>query len=197
MAAGLRLFARHGFHGTTTRMLGREARVSQGLIYAHFSSKGALLDAIIDQQLGAVEVAFGPAQQSCESTDRIERLAHAGFVVLRNHLDFWRIVYSLRLQSPELPELGDLMSEWADALRLGVVDDLRLAGSTAPDIEANILLAMLDGISQQYALEPEHYTLDAVEQRVVELYRALGPGPTPAPLPRIAFRRASQRAAPE
>jgi AcrR family transcriptional regulator len=170
-------------------MLGREAGVSQGLIYAHFSSKGALLDAIIDQQLSAVETSFGAAQNACDSADRIERLTHACFVVLRERLDFWRIAYALRLQSPDLPELGDLISEWTDALRLVIVDNLRRAGSVVPEVEANILLATLDGISEHYALEPQHYTLDAVKRRLVELYRAHGPGPTPVVTTRTPLRQ--------
>lgn len=39
LAAALRVFARRGFHGATTRLIAEEAGVAEALLYRHFASK--------------------------------------------------------------------------------------------------------------------------------------------------------------
>lgn len=46
LAAAERLFARHGFDGTTTRALTREAEVNLAAVNYHFGSKEGLLEAV-------------------------------------------------------------------------------------------------------------------------------------------------------
>lgn len=43
--AALRLFARHGFSGTSIRAIAREVGLSESVLYAHFSNKQAIYDA--------------------------------------------------------------------------------------------------------------------------------------------------------
>ncbi len=46
LAASLKLFARHGFHGVTTRMIAAGARISEALLYRHFDSKDDLFSSL-------------------------------------------------------------------------------------------------------------------------------------------------------
>lgn len=48
MAAATRLFADEGFHGTSTRKIAAAAGVSEGTLFHYFSTKNALLLAILD-----------------------------------------------------------------------------------------------------------------------------------------------------
>lgn len=48
------------------------------------------------------------------------------------------------------------------------------AGAAQPEIEAAILFAVIDGISQHYALDPARYPLDAVEDALVRRYADRG-----------------------
>jgi AcrR family transcriptional regulator len=43
LAAALKLFARHGYDGTTTRDLAEKAGVAEGTLFRHFSNKKAIL----------------------------------------------------------------------------------------------------------------------------------------------------------
>jgi AcrR family transcriptional regulator len=43
LVAGLELFMRHGFHGTTTRAIASEAGMSPAALYIHYASKSELL----------------------------------------------------------------------------------------------------------------------------------------------------------
>lgn len=44
LAAAVPLFAKHGFNGTTTKMIAQAADISEALMYRHFSSKEAIYD---------------------------------------------------------------------------------------------------------------------------------------------------------
>lgn len=45
----LKLYGENGFTGTTTLAIAKEAKVSHGTIFAHFSTQGELLSAVIEQ----------------------------------------------------------------------------------------------------------------------------------------------------
>src|SRR5215208_5422391 len=47
-AAG-RVYAKHGFRGATTRLIAAEAGVNEVTLFRTFGSKGALLEAVLDQ----------------------------------------------------------------------------------------------------------------------------------------------------
>jgi AcrR family transcriptional regulator len=46
----MRVFATHGFRGTTTREIARAAGVSEAIIFTHFATKEELYSAILDQK---------------------------------------------------------------------------------------------------------------------------------------------------
>lgn len=46
--AAKRVFARNGFHGTTTRLLAQEAKVSEALLFKHFPSKEEMYKAMLE-----------------------------------------------------------------------------------------------------------------------------------------------------
>ncbi|HEU5130283.1 MAG TPA: helix-turn-helix domain-containing protein [Glycomyces sp.] len=50
--AALRLFARHGFAGTSIRAIAQEVGLSESVIYAHFANKQAVFEAVLAE--------FGP-----------------------------------------------------------------------------------------------------------------------------------------
>lgn len=58
--AAVRLFARHGFEGTSIRALAREVGFSESVLYAHFENKQAVFDAVLAR--------FGPQGSSGASS---------------------------------------------------------------------------------------------------------------------------------
>lgn len=47
LRAAVRLFARHGFAGTSIRSMAREVGLSESVLYAHFANKQAVFDAVL------------------------------------------------------------------------------------------------------------------------------------------------------
>ncbi len=80
MAAATRLFADEGFHGTSTRKIAAAAGVSEGTLFHYFSTKNALLQAILDDfYAGLIESAQDGIREVMGTRERLLLLA-------KNHL---------------------------------------------------------------------------------------------------------------
>lgn len=167
----LRLFAEHGYERTSVKMIAGAAGVSQGLLYNYFEGKDALLRAIFEASMGDVAASFAAAEAEPDPARRIEALIRASFDILRRNRLFWRLSYGVRMQAAVLEGLGDRIHQWTAAIRATLERFLRETGADDPEVEAAILFALIDGVSQHYVLDPEHYPLDDVAARIVEMYR--------------------------
>jgi AcrR family transcriptional regulator len=167
--AALALFAEHGYQGTSVRMIAEAAGVAQGLLYSHFEGKQALLHAIFEESVGDVRESFAIAD-AAPPGERLERLIRGSFAVLERNLPFWRLSYGVRMQPAVLAGLGPALHEWTATIRRTLQGYLRDAGVPNPEIEAAVLFALIDGISQHYVLDPQRYPLTAVTERVVSRF---------------------------
>jgi AcrR family transcriptional regulator len=165
----LELFGTHGYDRTSVRMIAESAGISQGLMYRYFESKEALLQAIFEQSMADVRASFAAAEEG-EPEEQLERLIRTSFEILRMNALFWRLSYGVRMQASVLEVLGDQVQSWMAEIRRTLQRYLRAAGVARPDLEAVILFALIDGVSQHYVLDPEHYPLKAVTDRIVAAY---------------------------
>ncbi|GAB4209898.1 MAG: TetR family transcriptional regulator [Roseiflexaceae bacterium] len=167
--AALTLFGRHGYEGTTVKLIAQEAGVAQGLLYNYFQSKEHLLAEIFQQSMADVRESFAMAEQAAP-TERVGALIRSAFAVVRRNERFWRLSYASRSQIPVLAALGVDMAAWTGEIRATVARYFRDAGAAQPEIEAAVLFALIDGVSQHYVLMPEHYPLAEVEALLLEQY---------------------------
>jgi AcrR family transcriptional regulator len=70
LATARELFARQGFHATTTRDIARAGNVSDALLYTYFTSKQQVLEAILDE--GIEMFSHNPTLSSLNETLSIE-----------------------------------------------------------------------------------------------------------------------------
>ena len=172
LVAALSLFAREGYERTSVRMIANEAGVAQGLLYNYFDGKEALLRAIFERSMQDVQSSFQLGDADGDPQQRLVAYIRGCFEILRLRLDFWRISYEVRFQSGVIEGLGERLAEWTAFIRSTLEGFLRDAGFEHPDTEALILFALIDGVSQHYALDPEHYPLEEVIAMLVERYRS-------------------------
>jgi AcrR family transcriptional regulator len=166
----LRLFAEHGYDRTTIKMIADDAGISQGLIYAHFASKEELLVAIFEESMHDIRESFAAGADAAEPEERFEQYIRGCFDVLRRNLNFWRLSYGVRMQVSVLAHLGDRVPTWTAEIRKTLQRFLRDLGVRNPRLEADILFALIDGVSQHYALDPNGYPLDKIVKRILEMY---------------------------
>lgn len=174
LQSALALFAKHGYEQTSVRMIAQAAGVSQGLMYNYFAGKEALLRALFEQSVGQVHESFALAGDDPEPRVRLERYIRGSFDLLRCNLSFWRLSYGVRSQPAVLAGIGSQLAGWTAAILAELEGHFRGLGARDPATEARVLFAVIDGISQHYALDPEGYPLDAVVDLLVEKYGGAG-----------------------
>lgn len=170
LEAALELFARDGYEATPVREIARAAGVSQGLMYNYFAGKDDLLRALFEESMRDVRASFALAEGAA---DPVEALVGGAFTVVRANLRFWRLSYGVRMQPSVLAGLGEGVRAWTEEILATLERFLREGGAPEPRTEAAVLFALIDGVSQHYAMDPERYPLDAVEARIVAHYRRL------------------------
>ena len=172
MDAALRLFSRRGYDGTSVRAIAAGAGVATGLLANYFDGKQALLRALVEESIADVRASFAEAERAGAPGERIERLLRASFRILRERQAFWRLSYGVRMQPAVLEGLGDLLGVWTAEIQATLTGYLAEAGVPEPELEALVLFALIDGVSQHYVLHPDAYPIDAVVERIAARYRS-------------------------
>ena len=170
LETALRLFGEHGYDRTSIKMIAAAAGISQGLLYNYFPSKDAVLAAIFKQSMEDVQASFAQAEAG-DRSERIERLVRGAFEIVRLNQAFWRLSYGVRMQSGVLVALGKSTTKWTTTINQTLTRYLHEAGVAHPQLEAAILFALIDGVSQHFVLDPDRYPLDAVADRVIDRFR--------------------------
>jgi len=171
MEHALKLFSLHGYDATSVKMIADSCGMAQGLLYRHFKGKEHLLRAIFEQSMADVQASFSLAQQSEDPLDRIEALIRGAASIVTGHRRFWKLSYGVRMQQGALKALGPRLSSWTRTIESTLHGYLKQAGARHPRLEAAILFATIDGMSQHYVLDPENYPLTDVVDAVVQQYR--------------------------
>ena len=168
--AALELFAMRGYAGTSVDAIAEAAGVSAGLLYHHFDSKAAVLNAIFEQSLADVQATFSAADREVRAVDRLPALLRSGAVIVPRHRNFWTVWYGLRMQRDVLRSLGPSVAAFTAAIVRTL--ERYLIDIKWPDaaIEARLLFAQIDGLFQHYVLDPETFPLDDVIERLIERY---------------------------
>ncbi len=101
-----RCFATRGYRGTTTRELAARAGVAEAVIYRHFPSKEALYQAVIEHQMGPVELPerLAPLARSRDDRRLFRELAGEILVRLDGDPALLRILLYTALEGHALSE---------------------------------------------------------------------------------------------
>lgn len=169
--AALLLFARQGYRDSTVKAIAAKAGVAAGLLYSHFDGKAGLLQALFEQSMADVRLSFALAE-AAPGDDRISALIHASVGIVRDHLDFWRLGYAARTQPAVISTLGPALTQWTEQIIGTLCGYLADAGSSAPELDARALFSQIDGMCQHFALDPAHYPVDAVAERVIARWKS-------------------------
>lgn len=175
LAAAVRLFARQGYSATSIRALALEAGVAVGLLYHYFPSKDAVLAALMADAMADVQLTFEAARQEPTAAGFVRALLRSAGEQLHAHREAWQLSYGLRHQ-PEVIEGSERAVRQARVTMLGFLEKaLRKRGVPRPKVEAEVLFALVDGISQQVVQRPRDYPLKVVIDQVAARYEARSP----------------------
>ena len=168
--AALELFALRGYAATSVDAVAESAGVSAGLLYHHFASKAAVLNAIFEQSLADVQATFAAADHEMRAGDRLPALLRSGAAIVPRHRNFWTVWYGLRMQRDVMKSLGPSVAEFTAAIVRTLERYLADINWPEAEIEARLLFAQIDGLFQHYVLDPDKFPLDDVIERLVVRY---------------------------
>ena len=168
--AALETFAARGYSATPVDAIADAAGVSAGLLYYHFASKTAVLQAIFEQSLADVQATFAAADGEADPVDRLPALLRSAGEIVPRHRNFWAVWYGLRMQRDVLKSLGPSVFDFSAAIVRTLERYLADIGWPEPAIEARLLFAQIDGMCQHYVLDPRGYPLPQMLERLIERY---------------------------
>jgi AcrR family transcriptional regulator len=171
LQTALRLFAERGYDQTPTSLIAKEAGVSTGLVFTHFSSKEGLLEGILRLGIGQVASTMAPYTEEKEPrTAILEHIARAFDLIRANH-PFWKLVQQLRFQPAVQLAAAQSIADFQHAVNEQLTRQFMLLGAPAPETEARLLFALIDGITVQYIQSGGNYPLDEMQLLLTQKYQ--------------------------
>jgi AcrR family transcriptional regulator len=169
LKAAQRLFARHGFDGTTTRDLAQAAGVAEGTLFRHFANKKAILVEVATQ--GWVEILTDLLTELSEmgSYKAVAQVMQRRMWNFQKNADIMRVCFMEAQYHPELrdriqSEVIGKMTDVAEAF-FQTAMDRGIYRQTNRKIVAQVFLGMfaIAGFSHNTLLEPNASPKDMQE----------------------------------
>jgi len=140
LQAALELFAKEGFHATSTSKVAKHAGVSEGLIFRHFTNKEGLLQAILDEGERRLKSLYVDIVMENNPKEVIRKTIEMTQKVDTSDYDFWKLQFKLKW---ELEVSGDKKME---PLKLALTNAFSKLNYHSPELEASLLLLFIDGL---------------------------------------------------
>ncbi len=191
-AAG-RVYAKHGFRGATTRLIAIEAGVNEVTLFRTFGSKGALLEAVLEQQH---EQGHAPSLPVVPVDPFVELTAFVAASLERVRVMRPLLVHTMG-ELDQRPEAAEFACRGRHAVHDTIttyIRRLQARGLAAADTDVDVAAVMLTALVMSDAMArhfvPDVYPpLDEAAERYVRSFlRVLGAtAPNDAPPARAAF----------
>jgi AcrR family transcriptional regulator len=174
--AGLRCFARRGYHATTLDEIAAEAQVTKGAVYWHYKDKRELFTCVVEERARIlVETVNRAVERETEPCGQLRAFLESVFAFYAENPEFTALLGVLR-SGPD-SGLGDSI---AAALRdfyrqtrscLGQIIGDGIARGVLeegpPEALATWLMAVVDGVVLQWGIDPERLDLRAMTPLLV------------------------------
>lgn len=141
LEAALKLFAELGYSATSTSKIAKEAEVSEGLIFRHFKNKEGLLTAILEKGAEMANLFFQEVLKEERPLEVIKKVIEIPFIVGKEQYHLWKLIYSLKWQAEVYDDSISL------PIRKSLIKAFHELNYENPELEAEVVLIMLDGIS--------------------------------------------------
>lgn len=139
--AALLLFAKEGFHATSTRKVANAAGVSEGLIFRHFGNKEGLLQAILEFGAEKLKAIIVDIVMENDPKKVIRKTIELPTNIDKSEYDFWKLQFKLKW------ELEINHDKKMEPLHMALTNAFRKLKYESPEQEASLIVLFIDGIS--------------------------------------------------
>lgn len=163
LTAALHLFARDGFASVSTSKIAKNAQVSEGLIFRHFSNKEGLLTSIMEMGQQKAQLIFKDIFAIEEPKAKLKAILSTPFSIPKEEYEFWRLMYQLKWQTDEYD------NEMSDQLKQVLHEVFSLLNYEDPELEAEYAMILFDGIATSILLKNNN-NIDAIKKVILKKY---------------------------
>jgi AcrR family transcriptional regulator len=169
MDAAFKLIAKNGYEATSIAMIAKMAGVSKGLLYNYFTSKEALVKALVMGAVDEGEKLIGELL-SDDPKQTLKNLFQWFFREIRERHDHWRLMTELSFKIDKFDFVHDIVAtKYTEFVRM-IQALLTQMGNKDALGEARIISALLDGIGIQALMARDDYPLDEMEEYLIKKY---------------------------
>lgn len=140
LKSALQLFAKEGFHVTSTSKLAKHAGVSEGLIFRHFGNKEGLLEAVLKEGENKFKELMIDVVMESDPKEVVRKAILMITKVDESDYDFWKLQFKLKW---ELEVNSDQKTE---PLILALTNAFRKLNYEEPELEAELIVLFIDGL---------------------------------------------------
>jgi AcrR family transcriptional regulator len=140
LESALQLFAKEGYHATSTNKVAKHAGVSEGLIFRHFRNKEGLLQAILEEGEAKLKELIVDIVMETEPEKVIRKAIEMTVKIDKSDYDFWKLQFKLKW---ELEVSGDKKME---PLKLALTNAFKKLGFESPEMEAQLIILLIEGL---------------------------------------------------
>lgn len=159
ITAALDLFAKEGFRNTPTSKIAKQAGVSEGLIFRHFTNKDGLLEAIVNEGEERFKMLYADIVLENDAKKIILKTIHMAKSITANKEDmsFWKLQYKLKW------ELDIYDAKKIEPLERSLSMAFEELKFRDPKMEAKLLLTLLDGLATRLFLDADFDLDEAID----------------------------------
>lgn len=169
IAAALELFARKGFSATTTDQIAKKAKVSKGLVFAHFTTKQEILLAIINEEFNRLLPGPHERDDARSPKERFISLIDNWMDLLKKKPLLVRLTLQLNLDDGYRKFMRRKGKQYIEVYLERMRELLVQLGSKSPDLDCYLLSMVFDGFSANYTVAPDLFPVDAIKNHLVDI----------------------------
>lgn len=163
LQAALLLFAKEGFHATSTNKVAKAAEVSEGLIFRHFGNKEGLLQAILELGANKLKTIMADIVMEPDPKTLIRKTIEMPANIDKSEYTFWKLQFKLKW------ELEINHDEKMKPLHMALSNAFKKLGYKSQEQEASLILLYIDGISSSM-LKGSNLDVDNMVQFLLTKY---------------------------
>ncbi|HNP19038.1 MAG TPA: TetR/AcrR family transcriptional regulator [Fulvivirga sp.] len=141
LQSALQLFALEGYHATSTSKVAKQAGVSEGLIFKHYTSKEGLLNAVVEEGEKRFKNLYAEIVLEDKPRQVIKKTLELPFIVPEEEYGFWKLQFKLKW------ELKDYNTQKMQPMMFALSNAFKNLEYDNPELEAELVLHILDGVA--------------------------------------------------
>lgn len=168
--AAMELFALQGYDGTSISQIAVKAEVAKGLIYNYFKNKSELMHQIIYDSMDDTAGYMERIMQQPSAGNKFEEMINIAFDFMKDQPKLSKITIGIALQLELFPDLTEFVQGKYTEFMPMLAELMTEMGIPHAKKEAELLVALLDGLALQRVVVGEALDLDAMQAYIVEKY---------------------------